>query len=89
MALKKRRNLIVLAVILLVVAIVLSSFVYIYSPKPFSGKVESITFGTSPSAYDTLIYIAMDQQYFAANGLNVSIESYPNGLAAAQGMLNG
>ena len=88
MALKKRRNLVVLDVIVLVVAIVLSSFVYINSPKPFNGKVESITFGTSPSAYDTLIYIAMDQQYFAASGINVTFKSYP-GLAAAQGMLNG
>ena len=66
MATLKRRTLVVLIVIVLVVVIVLSSFVYLNSQKPFNGKVESITVGTSPSAYDTLIYIAIDQQYFAA-----------------------
>jgi ABC-type nitrate/sulfonate/bicarbonate transport system substrate-binding protein len=89
MATLKRRSLIVLVVVILVIAIVLSSFVYLNSQKPFNGKVESITVGTSPSAFDTLIYVALDQQYFAVNGLDVTIENYPNGFAAAQGMLNG
>ena len=65
MALLKRRNLVIFAAVVLVVAIIVSSFVYINSQKSFNGKVESITIGTLPSAYDTLIYIAIDQQYFA------------------------
>ena len=89
MALLKRRNLVIFAAVVLVVAIIVSSFVYINSQKSFNGKVESITIGTLPSAYDTLIYIAIDQQYFAANGLNVTIESYPNNAVTATAALSG
>ena len=34
------------------------------SPGGGAGKVESINFGTVPTAASTLIYIAQDQQFF-------------------------
>jgi NitT/TauT family transport system substrate-binding protein len=37
----------------------------------------------------SLIYVANDQRFFADNGLNVTIITYPSGLAADQGMLSG
>ena len=48
MAAIKKRNFIVLAVIILVVAIVLSSFVYLNSQKPYAGNIETITIGNFP-----------------------------------------
>ena len=89
MATAKRRNLVVLAAIILVVGIVLSSFVYLSSQKPYTGNVESISIGIIPLELNALIYIANNQNYFAANGLKVTFKSYDSGFHAAQGMLNG
>lgn len=89
MALNKKRNLTVLAVVILVIAIVLSSFVYLNSQKPYSGTVESISIGVIPLELNTLIYMANDQHYFASNGLNVTFKSYDSGFDAVKGMLNG
>ncbi len=83
------RKLIIIAAVVLIAAIVISSFVYLNSQKPYSGNVESVTIGVYPSGYNTLIYIANDQQYFLANGLKVSIKNYASGNAAASGLLNG
>ncbi len=89
MTLSKKRNFIVIAVFILVMAIVLSSFVYLNSQKPYKGNVESITLGVYPSEYTSLIYIANDQHYFLSNGLKLAIKNYPSGSAAATGMLKG
>jgi ABC-type nitrate/sulfonate/bicarbonate transport system substrate-binding protein len=85
----QKRNLIIIAVIILVIAIVVSSFVYLNIQKPYIGNVETITLGVYPSEYNSLIYIAKDQQYFAANGLNVTLKEYPSGATAVRGMING
>lgn len=85
----RRRNWVVIAVIILVISIVLSSFVYINSQKPYTGNVDSISLGVIPLELNSLIYIADNQNYFAANGLNVTFKSYNSGFAATQGMLNG
>ncbi len=54
-----------------------------------SGKPESITVGMESNQVNSLIIIADDQGYFAANGLNVTIKNYPSGAAAVNGMLTG
>jgi ABC-type nitrate/sulfonate/bicarbonate transport system substrate-binding protein len=87
-AAQKNHKFITLAVILLVVAIVLSSFVYLNSQKPYTGNIEPITLGVYPSEYNSLIYIANDQKFFNANGLNITLKNYVSGAAAAKGMLN-
>jgi NitT/TauT family transport system substrate-binding protein len=89
MAALKKRKLIVIPVIILVVAIVLSSFVYLNSQKPYVGNSEPITLGVYPSEYNLLVYVAEDQQYFSANGLKVTLKNYISGASAARGMLNG
>jgi NitT/TauT family transport system substrate-binding protein len=86
---KNKRNLIIIAVAILVVAIVLSSFVYLNSQKPYAGNIESITIGTVPNETNSLIYVANDQKYFADNGLNITLKSYGSGLADAKAVLNG
>jgi len=54
-----------------------------------SGTPESIAIGTPPHELNALIYIAKDQNFFAANGLNVTIKDYDSGLDAVNGILNG
>jgi len=54
-----------------------------------SGKVESISFGTVPVAVAALIYIAQDQQFFAANRLSVNIKDYDTGTATTDALLKG
>lgn len=80
---------IIIATALLVAAIIISSFVYLSFQKPYSGNIESVTIGVLPSEYISLIYIANDQQYFQANGLQVTIKNYTTGASSVNGMLNG
>ncbi len=89
MASLKKRSLIIFAVIILVIAIVLSSFVYLNSQKPYSGNVASITIGTLPNETNSLIYVANNQKYFAANGIDITFENYASGASATAGLLNG
>jgi NitT/TauT family transport system substrate-binding protein len=69
------------------IALVLSS--WSCSKGDYPGKVESINFGTVPVAAATLIYIAQDQQFFAANGLSVNIKDYNTGTATTEALLKG
>jgi len=55
----------------------------------YSEKVESINFGTVPIAATTLICIAQDQHFFAANGLSVNIKDYATGTATTDALLKG
>ena len=89
MAVPKKRMLLIIATVILVIAIILSSFVYLNSQKPYTGNIVPITIGVYPSEYNSLIYIAIDQQYFSSNGLDVTLKNYPSGASAASGMLNG
>jgi ABC-type nitrate/sulfonate/bicarbonate transport system substrate-binding protein len=89
MVLPRKRNLIVISVIVLVSVIFLSSFFYLNSQKPYAGKVESIAIGTLPNETNALIYVANDRQYFAANGLSLILKNYSSGLADAKAVLNG
>ena len=89
MTMLKRRNYIIVITGVILVLVILGSFVYLNSEKPYNGNVESISIGMFAQESSTLIYIANDQHYFASNGLNVTIITYPSGLAADQGMLSG
>ena len=85
----QKRNLIIVAVVILVIAIVLSSFVYLNSQKTYTGPVESITIGLIPNELNALIYVADNQQYFSSNGLDVTIKNYSTILNAVNGAING
>jgi ABC-type nitrate/sulfonate/bicarbonate transport system substrate-binding protein len=85
---QQKRKFIILAVIILVIAIVLSSFVYL-SQKPTISNLEPISVGFEPNPVNLLMYIAQNQSYFTNNGLNVTVENYASGAAATNGLLNG
>ncbi len=89
MALQKKRVLIVLAVIFLIIAIVLSSFIYLNSQKPYAGKMETINVAYSPFESLTLFWVAENQNFFSQNGLNVTSHKYSTGSGALGGVLNG
>ncbi len=59
------------------------------APKYFSGKVESITIGTTPLESSALIYIAEDRRFFTDNGLSGTIRGYDTGASAYNGLLKG
>lgn len=50
-------------------------------------NLQTVTIGMDSTAVNSLILIADSQNYFSANGLKVSIKTYPSGLAAVEGML--
>ena len=89
MIMPKRRYIIISVAAILVIAIVLASFAYLNLQQPYAGKVESITFGSLPNETNSLVYIANDQKYFAANGLNIIFKNYTSGVADAGALLNG
>lgn len=55
-----------------------------------SGTSDSITIGNAQSLEcDTLTYIAEDRNFFAENGLNVTIRDYTSGMEAVKALSNG
>jgi ABC-type nitrate/sulfonate/bicarbonate transport system substrate-binding protein len=88
----KKRSLIIIAVISLVIAIVLSSFVYLNSQNTYSGKTENLSFGTflagSNEPYAELVYIAQDEGFFSQNGINLTITDYTSATNALNAAIN-
>ena len=92
MAGKNKRTLIVIEVVILVVAIVLSSFVNLNFQEYFTGKTDNVSlgnfFGTS-EPYAVLVYIAQNQHFFAQNDINLTIADYSSATTALNAALNG
>jgi ABC-type nitrate/sulfonate/bicarbonate transport system substrate-binding protein len=88
-ATQNRRKLMIIAVIVLVIAIILSLFVYLNTPKSYSGNLVTVSIGVLAHESNSLIYIADEQQYFAANGIKVNYVNYSSGLSALNGLQNG
>jgi NitT/TauT family transport system substrate-binding protein len=84
MKIKKKRILAVIGVVIAVLGVTLVLFT-----KGTSGKMESIHFGTVPTSSNTLIYIAEDRGFFAANRLSVGIRDYSTGIATTEALLEG
>ena len=89
MAAQKKRTRITLAAIIMVVAIVLSSFVYLNSQKPYSGAVENVSYANFDSEAHAFMYIAQDQNFFTSNGINLTIRSVGAGAAAINAVSSG
>ncbi len=77
--------------VIAVMALVGASVWYLMnSTAAYTGKTESITIGNAQSLEcDTLVYIAEDQNFFAKNGLNVTIRNYTSGMEAVNALSNG
>ena len=84
-----KKRVIAIASVVLILAVFFSLFVFSNFQKLSSGNEESISVGFLPNEYATLIYIANAQQYFSANGLNVTFKSYSSGPTAVNGVLSG
>lgn len=50
---------------------------------------ESVSFGALPTGSAGLIYVAQDQGFLAANGLDVDIKDYATGVASTDALLKG
>ncbi len=55
----------------------------------YSGKTETLTIAAVPTELNALIYIALDQNLFTRNGLEITLKDYDSGASAAAGLLNG
>jgi NitT/TauT family transport system substrate-binding protein len=76
-----------IAILLVVILATLGSLSC--SQGDYSSRDQRLTIGSTHNEADTLIYIAYEQNFFVANGLNVTIKDYSSGSAAVQGMLKG
>jgi len=72
----------------LIALIGVGTFIHLNSEKTYTGKNESITIGLYPDFMDAPIYIANEQGFFTANGLNVTIKNYATGAAANDALQN-
>ena len=59
------------------------------SKSDYPGKVETVTIGQTPNETNTLLYLAEERGFFAANGLNVVFKDYGSGVEAANALLKG
>jgi ABC-type nitrate/sulfonate/bicarbonate transport system substrate-binding protein len=78
---------IIILIIALGIAIIFGAWYLQGSPQKYSGPPESVIIGTPPLELSALIYIAQDQNFFADNGLNVTIKNYDSGLYAVNGLI--
>ena len=84
-----KRFIIFAVVTVFVIMLALSLFVYINSQKPYTGNVESITVSTILLEPSISVFVADEQNFFAQNGLNVTLKYYDTGLASVNALLNG
>jgi NitT/TauT family transport system substrate-binding protein len=82
-----KRKIIVLSVAVLIVVVILGSFVYLNSQRFYIGNVESVTFGDLPFATSALVYVAQNQNFFAANGISLVVKSSATGQANINALL--
>jgi NitT/TauT family transport system substrate-binding protein len=85
MKISKRWKLAAFAPVLM--ALVLSS--WSCSKGEYSGKVETVTIGSTPVEMNALIYVADEQKFFVNNGVKVVFKDYDTGVAAVEGLLKG
>jgi NitT/TauT family transport system substrate-binding protein len=71
----------------LVIAIVLSSFVYLNSQQNYSGKAQTITFGDLGVDSSELVYVAQNQHFFQQNGINFVIKTFETSNEADSALL--
>ncbi len=87
---QKKKKLLIWVGIFIVIALVVGSYFYMrHKPGKFIGSMEKVTLGISKSFLSIPVYIAQEQGYFANEGLDITIQEYPSGKLATQGMLAG
>lgn len=86
---EKKNFKVIFAVIILLIVTGGGTWYFLHAPATDTGKSESITIGVPPVEQSALILIADNQDFFAANGLNVTIRNYTMALDAINGMERG
>jgi NitT/TauT family transport system substrate-binding protein len=84
-----RRYALVFAAVLMILAVVLGSFLYLSFSKSSAGQMESITLGATLLESTGPAFVAEERHFFADNGLNVTMKYYDVGLNAVNAMQNG
>jgi ABC-type nitrate/sulfonate/bicarbonate transport system substrate-binding protein len=83
-----RKNVMAVIMVIVLIAVAVAGAWYLSkSTTSGYGTPESLTIGKMPVESAALIYIAEDQDFFAKNGLNMTIRDYASGPAAISGML--
>ncbi len=59
------------------------------SPSGYSGPTESVTLGIRASEVASLVYVAENQGYLSANGINLVLKEYDSGVGSADALING
>lgn len=85
-----KKRLAIVGAILVLAVVIASTIVYFnFFKNPYSGNLQSVSIGLIGNEVDSLIYLADNQQYFASNGLNLTIKNYISGLASVNALLSG
>lgn len=86
----KKKNFIWLGVaIIVVISAVSIIFFTINRQDKYTGNIEKVKLGISKSFLSIPVYIAKKQEFFADEGLDVTIEEFSSGKEATESMLNG
>jgi NitT/TauT family transport system substrate-binding protein len=80
---------IVLAVIAVLVLVIYGVWQTGAKKESLPPTMEQVVIGMEPNQVNSLIIIADDQDFFTANGINVTIRNYPSGAAAMEGLTSG
>jgi ABC-type nitrate/sulfonate/bicarbonate transport system substrate-binding protein len=83
----RRRSWLIIAVILLVIVTVLSSFAYLNYQPSINGK-QNVAISIFPNELETPIFVAQDQHFFDKNGINLTITYYSSTPAALTSVSN-
>ncbi|MEK7548022.1 MAG: ABC transporter substrate-binding protein, partial [Patescibacteria group bacterium] len=79
-------------VILVLIAVAVEGYflfqTYQNPAKKYTGEMEKITLGVEKSLLPSLVWIAENKDYFAENGVEVTIKEFDSGRAAFTKMLN-
>jgi NitT/TauT family transport system substrate-binding protein len=58
-------------------------------PKRYAGPVEKVTIGVLPMQMVSLVYLAQEQGFFKANGVDVTLKEYEAGIPALKDLVAG
>ena len=86
----KKLSLIIFILVIIALAVVGYVLLQTYRnpAKKFTGPMEKITVGVEKSLLPALVWIAEDNGYFTANGVEVTIKEYDSGRVALKAMLD-
>ena len=86
---KCRRSIKFTLIITLLISLLAIATSALSCQEGYSGPVETLTLGYTPSEASCLLYVAEDQGFFSANGVKMIEKTYSTGAEAIQALLKG